>query len=293
MVRFDDRLGAGTCTPAISAPAKVLYLDFELTREQLISRYSVADCDGLAGKDVYSFSSGIIRTESWWNGRLGGGYESFADMLFDKILAVVHEFDIDTLIVDNITFLDRSSTSNTDVSLSIMRRLNDLKKSEFLSILVLAHTSKPSGQPGPLTEADLQGSVNLSNFPDSVFALGRSVFSPDLRYLKQIKSRSARIEFDARNVPVFTLGKFDLAASMGIVQFDRPPVRNFLGYSFLESREEKELYSRGRTSAVSRRADRRLRARSLARQGKGVTAISVELGVSRSTANRYLRECKL
>ncbi len=207
--------------PEIAAPASVLYLDFELTREQLVSRYSVVEGGGRADKCTYSFSDRIIRTEFWGNGRSGGGHESFSDALFAQISSIAEDFDIDTLIVDNITFLDRSSTSNTDISLGIMRRLNHLKKSNFLSILVLAHTSKPTGQPGPLTEGDMQGSGNLCNFADSVFALGRSIFSPDLRYLKQIKSRSAPIEFDGRNVPVFTLGKTDFAASMGIVAAPR------------------------------------------------------------------------
>lgn len=281
------------CTPPISAPCRVLYLDFELTREQLISRYSVADGDGIAGKDVYSFSSGIIRTESWWNGRLGGGFESFADLLFDEILKAVHEFQIDTLIVDNVTFLDRSSTSNTDVSLGIMRRLNDLKKSEAISILVLAHTSKPSSQPGPITEADLQGSVNLCNFADAVFALGRSVFSQEVRYLKQIKSRSGRIEYDATNVPLFTLGKFDLARAMGLTARPRPPVDNFLGYRFTAFGDENELCGRVRFSAESRRNELRLKARSLARRGRQVASIAAELGVSRTTAHRYVKGGKV
>jgi hypothetical protein len=114
--------------------------------------------------------------------------------------------------------------------------------------------------------------------------LGRCLGSPDLRYLKQIKSRSARIEFDGRNVPVFELEKFDLAAAMGIVPCERPPIDNFLGYRFSAFGDEKELCGRGSFSVLSTLADRRSRARSLARRGTSVVAIAAELGVSLATA---------
>ena len=272
----------------ICRPERVLYLDFELNREQLLSRYSVRDGSGPSGRDVFSFSSNIVRTENYWNGQIAQGYESFAEMLFDDVLDLVGEHEISTLIVDNITFLDRSSTANTDISLGIMRRLNELKRSEFLSILVLAHAAKPTGQPGPLTDADLQGSVNLCNFADSVFALGRSVASPDLRYLKQIKSRSARIEYGGRNVPVLELGKFDLAAAMGTVATERAPVENFLGYRFRRFGSEREFRGLGPIGLMSARSDLRSTARRLVRQGMPITAIAAEIGVSRSTVHRYV-----
>lgn len=282
-----DPFGVGSCKPE-----KILYLDFELSREQLLSRYSVTDQAGVSGTNVYEFSPGIIRTESYWDGQIATAYETFTEMLFDQVRDLVIEFDIGVLIVDNITFLDSSSTSNTDISLGIMRRLNELKKSEFLSILVLAHAGKSSGQPGPLTAADLQGSANLANFADSVFALGRSVHSPRLRYLKQIKSRSSRIEFDERKVPVFTLGKFDLAAAMGLAASERPPIENFLGYRYFEFRSERQLCGLGNSGPVTTKADARAIACSLARKGKSITAIAEELGVSRATVHRYVKSGK-
>ncbi|MGD9589465.1 MAG: AAA family ATPase [Pyrinomonadaceae bacterium] len=278
--------------PKVCEPERVLYLDFELSRDQLLSRYSLPGNDGLPGKDVYEFSSNLIRTENYWNGRLAAGYDSFADMLFDQLCAMVQDGRFETLIVDNITFLDRPSTVNTDVSLGIMRRLNELKKFEFCSILVLAHTGKSAGPPGPLSEADLQGSVNICNFADSVFAMGRSAVDPDQRYLKQIKCRSGRMEYDTRNVPVFTLGRFDLAASMGVVANGRPPLCNFLGFTFDEYREEKDLVARTRLVEQAWHLDQRVRARKLARQGRSLAAIAAEIGVSKATAQRYVNQRK-
>ncbi len=288
MAPFDT--GTGVCRPE-----KVLYLDFELSREQLVSRYSVTGDpvqEEPGCKDLYSFSPDIIRSEHYWNGRIGGGFESFTEMLFDEINRTVQEFQIGVLIVDNITFLDRPSTVNTDISLGIMRRLNEIKKFEFISVLVLAHASKTTGQPAPLTDADLQGSVNLCNVADSVFALGRCLGEPDLRYLKQIKSRSSRIEFDAGNVPVFALDKFDLAAAIGLTAHPRSSISNFLGYEFRRFADEDEMVGRAKTSVTSTRADLRSKARSLARRGKRLATIAAELGVSRATAHRYVAACK-
>jgi len=67
---------------------------------------------------------------------------------------------------------------------------------------VLAHTPKRR-QWEPLSELDLQGSINLGNFADSIFAIGRSRVAPDLRYLKQIKVRTGRPEYGADRVPDF------------------------------------------------------------------------------------------
>lgn len=146
---------------AAPLPQRVLYLDFELTREQLLMRYSAVADDGATLSTPYSFSPDIIRSEMYWNGRVSYGYDSFSDMLFGELEGIIYNERIDSVIVDNITFLDRTSTSNINTSLGIMRRLNQLKREQFVSILVLAHTPKRRGTPGQLTEAELQGSVNL------------------------------------------------------------------------------------------------------------------------------------
>ncbi len=113
-------------------PQRVLYLDFELTREQLLIRYSAVGDDGVTLETPYSFSPDIIRSEMYWNGHVAAGYESFSDMLFEDIREIVEEARIETLIVDNITFLDRTSTTNVNASLGIMRRLNERKLMQFL-----------------------------------------------------------------------------------------------------------------------------------------------------------------
>lgn len=285
-VRLDPFRGSpGSPVP----PQRVLYLDFELGREQLLQRYSVSQ-RGLAAESAersrYSFSPDIIRTEMFWSGRIATGYDNFSEMLFDEIKELIYDARIDVVVVDNITFLDRTSTSNINTSLGLMRRLNDLKKIHFLSILVLAHTPKRKNPHLPLTEADLQGSVNLSNFADSIFALGRATTSRDLRYIKQIKVRSRRVEFDESNVAVFTMEKFDMAVASGLVQQpDRAPQENFLGLRWKEFADEITLFAAGADGKV----DLVSAANRLVRSGKSRSQVAAQLGISKTTVQRYVR----
>ncbi len=215
-------------------------------------------------------------------------------MFFRNISNEIYLHDATVLIVDNITFLDRSSTSNPHSALSIMRGLNRLKQDCFISILVLAHTSKRQRWQ-PLSDLDLQGSVNLSNFADSMFAMGQSRRGPGLRYLKHVKARSGKTEFGADCVPVFSLEKFDNAASLGIVQNpERPPVNNFLGFRFMEfgrEQDQLDLHQRPDGATAARPKDKKSvieNARRLAAEGKSSRKIAAQLGISRATASRYV-----
>ena len=71
-----------------------------------------------------------------------------------------------------------------------MNMLNALRIDYKLSILVLAHTPKRNTAQ-PLSADDLHGSKLLMNFADSAFTIGVSHTDSSLRYLKQIKQRSA------------------------------------------------------------------------------------------------------
>jgi hypothetical protein len=213
-IQIAEAVARGERVAPLIGPKRVLYLDFELNMTQYAMRYSVIGGGGTTFSRRYSFSPGLARAEMLWDGRVMDGYEGFSDMFFTNLDNIIVREDIETVVVDNITFLDRTSTSNANTSLNIMRSLQYIKKTRFIPILVLAHT--PKRRPWvPLTELDLQGSVNLANFADSVFAVGRSRKSPDMRYLKHVKVRSGRPEYTESNVPVFSLEKYDFAAAQG------------------------------------------------------------------------------
>lgn len=181
---------------ATAEPEKVLYLDFELGTEQLAPRYSILDPVERVYDLKYDFSENLTRSVLNWNGGVIDGYEDFSDMFFTSLTDTVEATGATVVIIDNITFLDESTTSNANTALSIMQSLNRLKRLSCVSILVLAHTRKRRPWED-LTGRDLQGSVNLANFADSLFAIGQSRINRKWRYAKQIRlgrvrSRSTR-----------------------------------------------------------------------------------------------------
>lgn len=146
-------------------PQRVIYVDFELRAYQFALRYTRIGADGKPTGGYYEFSQDMIRCELMWNGQVLEGYKGFTDMFFSALVDLIEHYDARVLIVDNITFLDRSSTSNASTALLIMRALQQLKREEDISILVLAHTPKRKAWL-PVTETDLQGSINIANFAD-------------------------------------------------------------------------------------------------------------------------------
>jgi hypothetical protein len=272
-------------------PQRVLYIDFELTLQQFSRRYSTESEDGLRVENAYQFSSNLLRAELYWDGKLIDGYEDFTDMLFTDIDRKLSEHEAQVLICDNITFLSRSSTANGSIAFRLMNRLQDLKKNRFISILAVAHTPKRR-QHWPLTERDLQGSIDLAKVADSMFAIGGSALAPDLRYIKHIKSRSGSIEHGSDNILVYRLGKFDLAAE-NRSEVTPAKAENFFGYSFIGNDDEQvHLPAPFRPMPVGRRPkldERRIAyAKLLSKQGLTAAAIGQRLGVGTSTAYRYV-----
>ncbi|CAN5417493.1 hypothetical protein BH10ACI2_BH10ACI2_03620 [soil metagenome] len=299
-VQIAEALARGAAFPPFSAAApdelereRVLYIDFELGPSQLIARYARMSNDGTAFRDKYRFSSNLIRSELDWNGGITEGYNGFSDMFFTSLRDEVEGHEARAVIIDNITFLDLSSTSNANIALSIMRDLAELKNAANISILVLAHT--PKRRPwDPLTGMDLQGSINLGNFADSIFAMGSSRLGADLRYVKQVKVRTGTAEFGAGHVPIFRLGKFDYRNQLE--NGENPGPANFLGYRFVEFGTEAEHLTLTRKAALRERKGRvsnKLllveRAKCLAAEGKSSEQIGAELGISKTTAFRYAR----
>jgi hypothetical protein len=191
-----------------------LYYDFELSDRQFRKRY--IDENGIE----HNFSDNFLIDNidfvelSKINSKIG-----FVDLLFQKIEYDLQKFIPAVLVIDNLTFLTTQSTQDTQVALDIMRRLNEIKKNYNLSILVLAHTPKRMGN-APITLNDMAGSKHLSNFSDSVSALGCSSKGKSIRYWKQIKpSRSGELIYDVGNVIILELEHEDAMLTMKFVGF--------------------------------------------------------------------------
>lgn len=269
-------------------PKRVLYLDFELTREQIALRYSVRNGDKLSAP--YRFSDELFRTELFWNGFVDDGYEDFTDMIFDNIRMLVEDNGIQVVIIDNISCLSRKSTSNPAVAASVMDRLQQLKREMFLSILVVAHTPKHRDTK-PLKEMDIQGSIDLVKFADSMFVLGKSRVGSNYFYLKHIKSRSG-VKFGGNDeVAVFQIGKTDIAARFGQ---EGSGMANFLSAEFVAYESELDhvafVFTPQRNQTSWQRNSRRVeKVKKMARNGMTVGFISKALGLSHSSVHNVLK----
>jgi RecA-family ATPase len=192
----------------------VVYFDFEMSAKQFEKRYSNNY------QNHYQFSDRLIRMEIDPETL---HLQDFEDHLFYSIEETLRLYNAKILILDNLTYLKAQTTETAKEALPLMKRLKELKQKLNLSVLALAHTPKRNPQ-NPITKNDLAGSKHLSNFADSLFALGESQQDKSHRYLKQLKARATEIVYDADNI--------------ALCRIHQP--HNFLGFEYLKHTHEKE-----------------------------------------------------
>jgi DNA-binding CsgD family transcriptional regulator len=205
-VQIGEAIARGTKTgrfPCQAPPAKVLYVDFELSNLQFHRRYNIL------GKD-YDFHDNFLRAQFNPMGSPDPDDHRGQNHPLDELILAGLEYRIQTLkisvlIIDNISCLS-DGTGNAAGALRIMSRLNTLRAEYKLSILILAHTPKRHRATQPLLDNDLQGSKLLMNFADSAFSIGVSNTDNNLRYLKQIKQRNTHQVYGGDNVCLCRIG---------------------------------------------------------------------------------------
>lgn len=198
-VQIADSISGGRQIPGFSLNAQkqpVLYFDFEMSDKQFEKRYSIDY------KLHYVFDENfkrvLINPDC-------ADFDHFEQRLFRSIEKAVEKNRARILIIDNLTYLKTQSTDTAKEALPLMKELKKLAGKYGLSILALAHTPKRSHQ-NPITMNDLAGSKQLSNFADSVFAIGPSSQDKSLRYIKQIKARATEVRYDSENVVLCEIG---------------------------------------------------------------------------------------
>lgn len=257
-VAIADALSRGKCFLELEnecEPLRVLLYDFELSDKQVEKRYSdsfTGDCFDFSSNFFFDTIDFIQLDEINPNG-------NFDDLLFEKMRHDISTLDIHVLMIDNITYLNQYTTQKTEAALNLMRRLVQLKREFSLSILVLAHTPKINSY-DPITLNHLAGSKQLSNFADSVSAIGRSVQHKNMRYWKQVKpSRSAELTYHADNVITCELVNME---------------DKFLTYQLLDLSTEREHLSK---SEDDQKQNQRKQAKELHESGKTYAEIALEL----------------
>jgi DNA-binding NarL/FixJ family response regulator len=248
---------------------RVLYLDCELSPKQFEGRYSKR----IEGSDYYAehykFSDNFKRAEIMLDEADLDSPVEFQDQLQRSIAHEIAKYEIDALIVDNITWL-RDETEKAKAALPLMKALVSLKRRYKISILVLAHTPKRDLST-PISLNHLQGSAVLGQFVDSVFAIGASAKDSSTRYLKQLKVRSVDFEYGAEHVKTCQLVK----------------AANFLKFEFGEELPESHHL---RQLSEDDLASRRQTIGKLHSEGRSQREIAKELGISVSTVNKYTKQ---
>ena len=178
---------------------KVLYVDLELSRKQFQLRYT----NELTG-EPYRFSPNFYRAEITPDSFEYD--EDFETSLLDCIRDCAIKYDCTVVIVDNLTYLCSRMEKGTDAAL-FMFRLRELKVKYNWSTLIIAHTPKRPAT-SPITLNDLAGSRKLSNFFDSIWAVGVvGSHAAGKRYIIQLKYRQGEYSHGSTNVLVCQISK--------------------------------------------------------------------------------------
>ena len=200
-VQILDAISKGAkvqCFAGPQEPMRVCYFDFELSDSQFFHRYR--DENG----NVHQFSDNFLISEIDPDLSIPKGI-SFQDYILALIEQTIIEHRIQVAVIDNLTALDCNVT-DPEVARELMQKLRRLKSRLNISMLVIGHTPKRDIS-RPLTKNDMQGSMQLLNLCDSVFAIGESVKESNVRYLKQIKARNVEYKYDSENVATFRIVK--------------------------------------------------------------------------------------
>lgn len=236
---------------------RVLYVNFELSQQQLAKRYPeriipqtlfIASIDYALMHDVTDQS-----------------------LILEEIEKTAAECMASVIVIDNLTNLCINSKEGGEAG-NVMLRLISLRMTHDWTMLILAHV--PKRKPGdPLSLNDLAGSKILSNLADNVVGINRSKLGKDKRYIIQLKYRSMPIELDFRNVQELTLAKTE----------------GFLHFDFGDYGEERAHLPRSRDEKAE--LERDIVCELKKPNGKSYRQIADELGTSLGMVQRTAKSC--
>ena len=176
----------------IAKEEKVLYLDLELSDKQFQMRYTMGDT-------VHHFPDNFLRAEINPENLLNVDLENGIIDSIEKAIMT----GVKVVIIDNITFACMNA-ERAEVAGEFMKKVIFLKQKYQLTVVAIAHTPKQYCRK-PIDQYDLAGSSKLINLFDAGIAMGCSVKGQDLRYIKQVKTRSGPKLYGEDNVAVCEL----------------------------------------------------------------------------------------
>lgn len=242
---------------------RVLYIDLELSDKQFERRYS----EDFANH--FCFEENLMRVDFTQHFSIPDNV-TYDDYFIASLVELIKRTEASVVVIDNMTKLISTDTDSPGKAKPLMDRLCALKMDFGLTLILLEHTRKCDAS-RPITLNDIQGSKMKVNFADAVFAIGRSVKDPNLRYIKQLKVRSCELEYGYENVAVCEIRK-----DSNFIKFE------FVAYG-CESEHLKEF-------SEQEREDKQQSARDMHAQGVSKRNIAKELGVTEGTIRYWLRD---
>jgi hypothetical protein len=247
----------------VSKTDKVIYLDLELSDKQFQKRYSENY------ENDFVFNPNFYRVVFKRRFEMPEGV-SYDDYFIDSLKNLIEKTGAKIVIIDNMTRLITGDTDQAQSAKPLMVALNNLKFDFDLSMLLLEHTKKVDNS-RPIQLNDLQGSKMKANFTDAAFSIGWSAKDKNIRYVKQLKVRSAEFDYDSENVLVYELIKEN----------------SFLHFRFIEYGDESHHLQQ---PSENDKEAKICNVKELHSQGKTQRQIATELGISLGAVNKYLKK---
>ena len=240
--------------PMANRSRKTIYIDEEQSDSQIARRYE---------KLLECTSGDLIR------GRFTEAeYDScIEDRLFAIENLVCRNNHTELLIIDNLMCMLNDGNSVKQAKQFILG-LKRIKEKYDLTVILVAHLSKRNGK-SPIEIKDILGSSVITNYADSIIAVGNSCEGDHIKYLKQLKSRSS---IKMSEVAVMEI------AEEPYLHFE------FREYDIEENLLPKKSVSRSSISPIIGETILRLK-----EEGCSVRNIADQLSLSKSAVGRFLK----
>lgn len=267
IVFADTGIGKTVCAVQmgihIAADRIVLYVDLELSDKQFEKRYRSSN------GDHYQFPANFYRADFTPRFQAPNGI-SYEQYFIQSLEQAIERIGADVVIIDNMTKLAAGDTDSAKSAIPILENLSRLKFDMGLTIIILEHNKKVDPF-RPIALNDLQGSKMKSNFADAVFSIGRSATDKNLRYIKQLKVRSAELVFDTENVATY-----ELTTEGGFLHF--APIGYSSEFEHLRQADNNEKTDRG--------ADQYAQIQELRRIGFEGARLAEKIGITKSAISK-------
>jgi hypothetical protein len=171
----------------ISKRLRTLYVDMELSTRQFGMRYSeesaIEETINYTFNDNFMIASFADSLEDFIEG------ENEFD-IFKEVENLISENNIECLIFDNMSMIATGDVDTAKSVIPLMKKFKEIKEKYNLTLIIVDHTKKRN-EYIPISINDLNGSKMKANLVDSVFYIGKSRQGENIRYILQVKNRSA------------------------------------------------------------------------------------------------------